>query len=329
MSFAIVRPALFLHLLVLAVAALSAVPAAAQQPWPNRPIKMILQSPPGGTSDIIARLIQGPIQETLGQTMVIESRTGSFGIPAGIAVSKSPADGYTIALFGSSHAANVTLQKTLPYDTLKDFVPIALAAKTPNMIAANPATQIHSIADLVAAAKAKPGSISYGTTGLGLTQHFSGESLRLRAGIDIVHVPYRGAGPAIVAAIGGEIPIAITVAGGMAQHIQSGRLRAIAVTGTERLPQFPNVPTVAEQGFPDFSIIEWFVIVGPSGIPPEIVRRLNAEINRAMALPAASDRLRALGFQLAHSSPDEVRVFIESEIRNLRTIIQAANIKAE
>ncbi len=327
MRFAPFRP-----LLVLAVAALitvSAVPAAAQQAWPNRPIKMILQSPPGGTSDIIARLMQVPMQEALGQQVIIESRTGSFGIPAGIATAKSAPDGYTVALFGSSLAANVTLQKSLPYDTVRDFTPIALPAKSPNMIAVHPSVPINSIQELVAAAKAKPGSLSYGTTGLGLAQHFSGESLKQRAGIDMVHVPYRGAGPAIVAAVAGEIPVVITVVGGMAQYVQAGRLRALAVTGSERLPQFPNVPTVAEQGFPDFSIIEWFVVVGPAGIPPEIVRRLNAEINRAMSLPAATERLRALGFQLAASSPEDVRVFIESEIRNLRSVIQTANIKAE
>jgi len=298
----------------------------AQAAWPNKPIRLILQSPPGGTSDLLARLLQTPLQESLGQTIIIESRPGSFGVPAGIAVARSGTEGYTFGLFGSTLASNETMQKDLPFSALKDFTAIALVAKTPNMIAVNPASPITSIQTLVAAARANPGVLSYGTVGLGLTQHFSGEYLKVLAGIDMLHVPYKGAGPAITAAMGGEIPIVITVAGSMAQYVQSGRLRAIAVTGNERLPLFPNVPTVAEQGFPGFNINEWFAIVGAAGIPAEVTRRLNAEINRALKTPAVTERFQALGYQISQQSPEEFRAMIESEVTNLRTIIRAAKI---
>jgi tripartite-type tricarboxylate transporter receptor subunit TctC len=300
--------------------------AAAQSTWPTKPIRLILQSPPGGSSDIIARLLQTPLQESLGQPLVIESRPGSFGIPAGLAVARSGSDGYTFGLFATTLAANETMQKELPFNALKDFTAVALVAKTPNMIAVNAATPIHSIQELIAAAKAKPGALSYGTVGLGLTQHMAGEYLKVLAGVDMLHVPYKGAGPAIVAALGGEIPIVITVAGSMAQYVQNGRLRALAVTGNERLGLFPNVPTVAEQGFPGFSVNEWFGIVGPAGLPADVTRRLNAEVNRALHTPLVLERLTTLGFQVAQQSPEQFRALIESDIINLRTIIQAAKI---
>ena len=320
----------FLALVLHTLAALLTVSNAhAQTAWPNKPIRLILQSPPGGTSDLIARLLQPPLQEALGQAVIVESRPGSFGIPAGVVVTKSGSDGYTFGLFGSSLASNVVTQKNLPYDSLRDFSAIALVAKTPNMISVNAASPFNSIQDLVVAAKAKPGSLSFGTPGPGLTQHFTGEWLNYRAGIDMVHVPYKGAGPAMNDTMGGQIPIAITVAGSATALVQSGRLRPLAVSGPERLPLFPNVPTIAEQGYPDFSIIEWFGIVGPAGIPAEVTRRLNTEVNRALKIPAIAERLRSLGFQTASQSPEEFQAFIEAEVKNIRTIVRDAKISVE
>jgi tripartite-type tricarboxylate transporter receptor subunit TctC len=303
--------------------------SAHAQAWPAKPIRIILQSPPGGTSDLIARLLANPLQGTLGQPVVVESRPGSFGIPAGIAVANSGPEGYTYGLFGSSLASNETTQKNLPFDTLKDLTPVALVVKTPNMISVDPASPITSLQELIAAAKAKPGGLSYGTPGPGLTQHFTGEWLRYRAGIDMVHVPFKGAGPAMTAAMGGQIPVVVTVAGSAVSQIQGGKLRAIAVSGADRLPLFPNVPTVAEQGYKDFSIIEWFGLVGAAGIPAEAVRRMNAEVNRALRLPTVVERLQPLGFEMGAQTPEEFRAFVESEIRNLRTIIRTAKISTD
>jgi tripartite-type tricarboxylate transporter receptor subunit TctC len=306
-----------------------AADAGAQASWPSKPIRLILQSPPGGTSDLIARFLQAPLQEALGQPVIVDSRPGSFGVVAGIAVVNSGADGHTFGLFGSSLATNVVTQKNLPYDALRDFTAVALVAQAPSIIAVNASTPYHTLKDLVAAAKAKPGSLSFGSSGIGLAPHFAVEWLKYRAGIDMVHVPYKGAGPAINAAIGGEIPVVVTVAGSATPHIQGGRLRPLAVSGAERLPLLPNVPTVAEQGYPDFSIIDWFGVVGPAGIPADVARRMNAEINRALRIPAIADRLRALGFQLGSQSPEEFQAFIQSEVRSLGTIIREAKISVE
>jgi tripartite-type tricarboxylate transporter receptor subunit TctC len=308
---------------------LAATPASAQSGWPSKPIRLILQSPPGGSMDLIARLIQAPVQDALGQPIVIESRTGSLGIPAGIAAAQSRPDGYTFAVFGTQLASNPTIAKSLPYDTLRDFSFVALIAKVPNMIAVHPSEPINTIGDLIAAAKAKPGALSFASPGKGSTAHLTGELLKLRGGVDILHVPYAGAGPAVLAALSGVVPIVITTAGGLQQHVQSGKLRALAVSGSERLPVFPNLPTVQEEGFRDFNLGEWFVMIGPAGLPPDVVRRMNAEVNRATAMPAIADRLRGQGFQIGALSPEELRSFIESEMKSFRTLIEGAKISFE
>jgi len=320
------------HLLTLClsiVAMLAIVPdARSQASWPTRPIRLILSSPPGGAVDLIARLIQVPLQEGLGQTLVIEARTGSGGIIAWDAVAKA-GDGHTVGMVGTALAALPALHKNLPFDTLRDLAPIALLVRSPVVIAVGPAAPFRSLPELIAAAKARPGSLSYGHTGMAQGPHIVGEAFKLRAGVDIVQVPYRGAGPAMLAAAGGEVPIVWSVLGGMVPFIQSGKLRPLALAGGERLSSFPDVPTVEEQGYPGFRMEEWFGIVGPASMPADGVRRLNGEINRALGLPAVSERLRGLAFRIVPMSPEQFRSFIESETKTTRAVIEAAKITVE
>jgi len=311
---------------LVALPAVAAAPwARAQSSWPNRPIHLILQSPPGGSSDLIARLLERPLTASLGQPVVVESKPGSFGVIAALAVTKST-DGHTFGLFGSTLSTNVVTQKDLPYDAIKDFTPVVLVAKAPSMIAVNPASGYKTLADVIAAAKAQPGKMSYGSSGLGLAPHFVGEWLRHRAGIQMLHIPYKGAGPAINDTLGGQIPVVITVAGSLVPFVQSGKLTPIAVSGTERLPLLPNVPTIAEQGFPDFSIVDWFGIVGPANVPAEVTSRMNAEVNRALQDPAAAERLTSLGYQIGANTPAQFRAFIESEIKLYEVIVREAKV---
>jgi tripartite-type tricarboxylate transporter receptor subunit TctC len=269
------------------LALLVAVPSAsAQGAWPNKPIRLVLQSPPGGSMDLVARLIQAPMQDALGQPIVIESRTGSMGIPAGIVAAQARPDGYTFVIFGTQLASNPTIAKSLPYDTLRDFSFVALIAKVPNMIAVHPSAGINSLSELIAVAKAKPGQLSFASPGKGSTAHLQ-------------------------------------------QHVQAGKLRGLAVSGSERLPVFPQMPTVQEEGFPDFNLGEWFVMIGPAGLPSDVVRRMNAEVNRATATPVIADRLRSQGFLVNPLNPEELRAFIDAEMKGFRTLIESAKISFE
>jgi tripartite-type tricarboxylate transporter receptor subunit TctC len=252
-----------------------------------------------------------------------------MGIPAGIVAAQARPDGYTFVIFGTQLASNPTIAKSLPYDTLRDFSFVALIAKVPNMIAVHPSAGINSLSELIAVAKAKPGQLSFASPGKGSTAHLTGELLKMRAGIDILHVPYAGAGPAVLSGLSGVVPMVITTAGGLQQHVQAGKLRGLAVSGSERLPVFPQMPTVQEEGFPDFNLGEWFVMIGPAGLPSDVVRRMNAEVNRATATPVIADRLRSQGFLVNPLNPEELRAFIDAEMKGFRTLIESAKISFE
>ena len=300
---------------------------AQAQTWPSRGLRILLPVPPGGAFDSTTRLIQEPLARQLGQPVTVENRGGGAGVPATEAVVRA-ADGHTFGLIGSSHAANATLL-TPPYDAVADIAPVNLLARWPNVISVHPSQPYQTLAELIAAAKARPGAITYGSPGIGLSQHLSMELVKIRTGADITHVPYRGAGPALNDGVAGHIPVIVTALASTAPQVRAGRLRALAVTGPVRAPMLPEVPTVAEQGFPGFDVGEWIGIVGPSSTPPDVVQRLNAALTAAIREPEVQRRLEEGGIETLTSTPAEFGDFIRAQIRTLGEIIRTAGIRAE
>jgi tripartite-type tricarboxylate transporter receptor subunit TctC len=308
--------------------AFSGEQAAQAQPWPNKPIRLIVGNPPGGTNDILARLLQVPLQEALGQPIVIENRAGGATMVATEATVRSAPDGYTLGTIISVHASNVALQPRLPYDPIKDITPIAFLGRVANIVVVHPSVKANTFPELLALAKANPGSIHHGTSGNGTSQHFSGELLRLGTGVDIVHVPYRGGGPAINDVVGGQIQMMFGNFASILPHVKSGRVRPLAVTGATRSPVLPDLPTVAEAAnLPGFAVTEWYAVIGPAGLPPEIVQRMNKAIYDAMKRPEIEAKLRDQGIEVDYMPPDQMMDFIKSEIAKIGDIVKRANIK--
>ncbi len=312
--------------------ALASVPAAPRlvraQAWPARPLRLILPTPPGGAFDSTARLLQAPLAEIIGQPVVVENRSGGNGVPAMEAVLRAN-DGHSFALIGSSHAANATLIPGLPFDPVAGVAPVTLLARWPNVISVHPSQPFRTLAELLDSARTRPGGLSYATPGIGLSQHLAGELLKLRAGVDITHVPYRGAGPALSDAVAGHVGISITALASTAPHVLAGRLRGLAITGAARHRTLPEVPTVAEQGFPGFEVVEWIGIVGPASTPPDQRDRLSEALIRAIRTPAVAARLEEQAIETVAAGPAEFRDFLVAQVRDLGEIIRRAGIRAE
>jgi tripartite-type tricarboxylate transporter receptor subunit TctC len=291
-------------------------------------VRIILPVPPGGAFDATVRIIQEPLARLLGQPVIVENRGGGAGIPAADAVIRST-DGHSFGLIGSSHAANATLMTSLPFDPVADVAPVNLLARWPNVISVHPSTPWQTLAELVAAARARPGDISYGSPGIGLSQHLAGELLKIRAEVNITHVPYRGAGPALNDGVAGHVPMVITALASTAPQVKAGRLRALAVTGPVRAPLLSEVPTVAEQGFPGFDVGEWIGIIGPAVTPPDALARINAALTGAMRDPDVARRLEEAGIETLTSTSTEFASFLRAQIQALGEIIRTAGVRAE
>jgi tripartite-type tricarboxylate transporter receptor subunit TctC len=303
------------------------MPAQAQS-WPSRAIHIILPNPPGGTNDILARMLQAPLQEILGQPIVVENRAGGSNIIATDAIVRSPPDGYTIGTIISVHASNVALQPKLPYDSIKDITPIAFLGYVGNIVVVHPAVKANSMQELIALAKANPGTIHHGSSGIGTSQHFSGELLKLRTGAEFVHVPYRGGGPAINDLLGGHIQMMFGNFTSILPHVRAGTVRPLAVTAGNRSPVFPDLPTVAEAAnLPGFAVTEWYAVIGPAGLPQEIVDKLNAAFYDALKRPDIAPKLRDQGIEVEFMTPTRLRKFINAEIAKLGDIATRANMR--
>lgn len=301
---------------------LFAVPAAHAQKFPDHPLRLIVPYAPGGSVDIVGRLIAGKLSDVLGQQVVVENRGGGGATIGTGLVAKAAPDGYTLLLADIAFGANPALNKQLPYDSLKDFQPVALVALLPSILVVDPALQLTSARDFVAHAKANPGKLNYSSAGIGSMNYLAGEMFKANTGIDVVHVPYQSGGQAIAAILGGQTQFVITTIPPVLQHVRAGKVKALAVSGRKRHPSVPDVPTFAEAGFPEFDVSLWQGVLVPAGTPAEIVARLNADLNRVLAMPDVRDRLTELGAEPVGGTPGEFAAFINGEVTRWGKLIK-------
>jgi tripartite-type tricarboxylate transporter receptor subunit TctC len=314
-----------------ALVALAALPALAQKTdWPTRPVRLIVPFPPGGTVDPLARLVGSKLTPVLGQQFIIDNRTGASGaIGTGIGAKASP-DGYTFVFIFDTHAVNPSLIPNLPYDTVKDFAPVMLIATAPNAIVTNPAKPYKNFGDAIKAAKAKPDTLTYGSVGSGSLGHLAMMLVQQAGGFKAVHVPYKGGGPMTVDALGGNIDLALGTVALLSPHVKSGRLHGIGVTSVRRSGAVPEVPTVAEQGFPGFSALAWWGIVTPAGIPKPVLDKFHAELVKVFNQPDVRKQLgETLGMDLAVSSPAELQKFLLAEMARWGKVVRENGIRGD
>ena len=321
------RPCLAL-LLTIALALAAPTPAIAQD-YPNRPIRFIVPYPPGGGTDVVARIMNEGLAAELGQPVIIDNRGGAAGNVGTDLAAKAAADGYNILFTLSSHTINPRLYDKLPFDVERDFVPVSLAAAIPQIVVANPSLPVNSVKELIAYAKANPGKLNYASAGTGSPGHMAGELFKLKAGVDMVHVPYKGGGPAVIDTIGGQVQLLFVSMPAAWQQVKAGRLKALAVTSAKRSVAAPDVPTIAESGLPDYAVESWFGALAPAKTPPAIVAKLNAAFSKVLESPQVKERLLAQGAEAAPSTSAEFDRLIKDELKKWEYVIRAANIKPE
>ncbi|MDQ5848714.1 MAG: tripartite tricarboxylate transporter substrate binding protein [Pseudomonadota bacterium] len=302
---------------------------AAAQGFPNKPVRLIIAFTPGSSTDIIGRAVAAKLQEMWGQPVVAENRTGAGGSIGSAAVLREAADGYTLLANSSAHVANPSIYASLPYDTLKDFANIAPLAGGPNVLIVGQETGWKSFADFVAAAKAKPGSLNFSSAGIGSGTHFNLEKLKLMAGIDVAHVPYKGTPEAIGDTIAGRVCCYFAPINAALPHVKGGRAIALSVSSAQRSSLLPEVPTIAESGVPGFDYTLWVGLWGSAALPPDIINKLNADVNRALASPDLSQRLTNLGTIPMKMSPSEFTQFVRREVEDTAKVLKAAGIKPQ
>jgi tripartite-type tricarboxylate transporter receptor subunit TctC len=316
--------------LAMSAAALCAIPLSAMaQTWPaKQPIKFVAVFPPGGSVDQVARILAVPLSQQLGQTIIVENKGGASGSIGTAAVAAAPADGYTFAVVFDTHGVNPSLIPGLPYDTRKDLAPVALIGTSPMVLATFAASEYKSFADVVAAARAKK-NVNYGSIGSGSLGHLAMALLGKSGNIDWQHVPYKGGGPLMTDAVAGHVPLSIASVFVTKPHIDSGRLRPLAVTTSKRSPDLPNVPTVAESGFAGFDAPAWWAILAPAKTPPEVLKRMNEEVNKALKNPEIAKKLSAQGIDIVGGSSASARVFIDKQIDTWAKVVKDNGIKAD
>jgi tripartite-type tricarboxylate transporter receptor subunit TctC len=304
-----------------------ALPALAQ--YPAKPIKIVVPYPPGGFNDTLGRTLAAKFTETWGQPSFVENKPGGNTVIGTDFVAKSAPDGYTLLVVAFPFAVTPSLYKALPYDTVKDFQPIALAAQSPNLLVVNPSVEAKTVGELIAMAKAKPDTLSYASTGNGSSNHISMELFKSLAGVQIVHIPYKGSAPAVTDLLGGQVHVMFDNVPNVLPQVKAGRLRALAQSGSKRSALIPDIPTVAEAGVAGYEVMVWFGVVAPAGTPKDIVQKLNAEVIRILAMPDVRERFLAQGVEPLGSTPEQFGEHIRAQMAKWAKVVQDAGVKAE
>lgn len=300
--------------------------AMAQGVYPNRPVRIVVPFTPGGGTDLVARTVADGMAKELGQTVIVENKAGAGTVIGSDLVAKAPGDGYTLLITTGAHAINPSLVKKLPYSTEKSFSDITLLARGPNMLVTGPNRPYKTVRDVIEAARANPGKLTYGSSGNGTAVHLAGELFKLMAKVDITHVPYRGAGPAYTDLMGGQIDLVFATAAGAGKLVESGKMRAIGVTSKSRSASWPDVPTIAESGLPGYEADVWYALFASGGTPPEVVARLNAAARKAIEAPIFQQRVASEGLVASPTTPDELTQFVRAEEARWRKVVVEAKV---
>ncbi len=303
--------------------------AFAQSDYPHKPIRIVVPVAPGGGTDYTARLIGRKLSEAWGQSVIVDNRPGAAGNLGVEIAAKAQPDGYTLVMPITSFPINPSLYAKLPFDTVNDLSPIVLAASAPLLLVVNPSVAAKSVPELVALAKAKPGQLNYANSGSGTTAHLAGELFKRMAGVDIVSVAYRGGGPAVIDLIAGQVQMFFSTIPAALPQVKAGKLRALAVTSSKRVPELPDMPTTSESGLPGFEVVGWFGLFAPAGTPKPVKTRLNGEIVKILNIPETRERLSSHGLIPGGGTPEELGAFLKAEIAKWGKVIKEAGIRVE
>jgi tripartite-type tricarboxylate transporter receptor subunit TctC len=314
---------------VFALCAAFAVDASAQA-YPSKPIRLVVTYPPGGGADLMARLIAPKMAETLGQPVIVDNKAGAGGQIGAAEVARAAPDGYTIMLDAANHAVNPALyENKLPYDARKTFQAISLLVRFPNVLVVTPSFPAKDVQELIAMAKAKPGTIAFASSGNGSAQHLAAELFRQKAGVEMTHIPYKGGGPALNDVIGGQVPVFFANMASGLPHVKGGKLRALAITGAKRSPALPEAPTMTEAGLAGYEVYEWNAVFAPPGTPSPIILRLSEAITKAMQSQDVQERVASLGGEIAALGPAETARFVREQTELWGRVVRAGGIRAE
>lgn len=314
---------------VLAALALASGATALAQEYPAKPIRVVVPFPPGGGTDLMARTVMQKLGESLGATMVIDNRGGAGGSIGSDIVAKSPADGYTVLIVSGAHAINPSLYQKLPYDSVRDFAPVTMFTSGPGLLVVHPSVPAKTVKEFIALAKSRPGQLNYASAGIGTPPHLAGELFKTMAGVDIVHVPYKGNGPAYTDLIGGHVSVMFPTIPTAIPHVRAGKLRALAVTTRSRTPIAPELPSISESGVPGYDVSSWYGLLAPAGTPAAVVARLQREIAKVLQLPDVGEKLTAQGLDLVGSTPEAFAAVIKSEIVKWAEVVKASGARAD